>query len=330
MGSSQNAQGCSPREILFRADYRTFGSFKGSVHISIATDAAPLGRGRRSGRDAVAVGYCVGVHSIPLEVARATYAYLRAADRFLPGGIIACAATGSLALGAYREGISDIDLVAVVDDSWRGRRTVIPRLRLLHLSRFPRVGARVVRGLGASATCNTSFIWASDAGRPVSAIRPVASHVGEQFVAGRSFDVNPVMWSELVGGGIALRGPEVSSWGLFPEPDAVAEWTRKNLRGYWLPLADGLDVRRRPLTPGNVAWLVCGPARMHATMTTCDIISKEEAGRRAREIFPQHTEIIDVALAARCGEKPPQAPPRREWRARTSAVMREILDDLGV
>ena len=279
---------------------------------------------------AVAIGYRVGVLPIPREVARATYAYLRAADRLLPGGITACAATGSLALGAYREGVSDIDLVAVVDDKWRGRRTPIPRLRLLHLSQFPRVAGRVVRGFGTSATCNTSFIWASDVGRPVSEIRPVASHVGEQFVAGRSFDVNPVMWSELVGGGIALRGPEVSRWGLFPEPDAVAKWTRKNLRSYWLPLADGLDVRRRPLTPGNVAWLVCGPARMHATITTGDIISKDEAGRRAREIFPQHTEIIDVALAARRGEKPPHAPPRKEWGARTSAVMREIFDDLGV
>ena len=270
------------------------------------------------------------MHSLPREVARATGSYLRAADWLLPGGITACAATGSLALGAYREGISDIDLVAVVADSWRGRRDLVPRLRLLHISQFPRISARLVRGLGVSATCNTSVIWASDVGRPVSQIRPVASHVGEQFVAGRSFDVNPVMWWELASGGIALRGPEVPAWRVVPEPDAVARWTRKNLRGYWVPLADGLDVRRRPLTHGNVAWLVCGPARMHATLTTGGIVSKDEAGRRAREIFPQHAAIIDVALAARRGEKSPQALPRTEWGTRTSAVMREIFDDLGV
>lgn len=270
------------------------------------------------------------MHPTPREVAHATDSYLRAADRLMPGGITACAATGSLALGAYRDGISDIDLVAVVDDAWRGRRGLIPRLRLLHLSQFPRLAARLVRGLGVSATCNTSFIWASDVRRPVSQIRPVASHVGEQFDAERSFDVNPVMWSELASGGIALRGPEVAEWGLVPEPDAVAEWTRKNLRGYWVPLAEGLDTRRRPLSPGNVAWLVCGPARMHATLTTGEIISKDEAGSRAREIFPQHAPIIDVALAARRGEKPPQSPARTQWGVRTFAVMREIFDDLGV
>ena len=272
------------------------------------------------------------MHPIPHEVARATDAYLRAADRLLPGGITACAATGSLALGAYREGISDIDLVAVVDDRWCGRRDLIPRLRALHVSQIPRIAGRIVRGLGVSATCNTSFIRASDVGSPVSEIRPLASHVGEQFVAWRSFDVNPVVWSELAGGGVALRGPEVSEWGLVPEPDAVAEWTRKNLRGYWVPLADGLDTRRLPLSPGNVAWLVCGTARMHATLTTGDIVSKEEAGRLARERFPQHAAIIDVALAARGGERPqpPQTPPRNEWGARTFAVMREIFDDLGV
>lgn len=270
--------------------------------------------------------------SIPREVACATNAYLRAADRLVPGGITACAATGSLALGAYQEGISDIDLVAVVDDSWRFRRSLIQRLRLLHMTQVPRIGARFVRRLGFSATCNTSFIWASDVGRPVSQIRPVASHVGEQFVAGRSFDVNPVMWSELSSGGITLRGPEVSEWGLVPEPDAVAKSTRKNLRGYWVPLADGLDRRRLPLTPGNVAWLVCGPARMHATLTTGGVLSKKEAACRVLEILPQHAEIIDVALAARQGDrpKPPQAPPRAEWKMRTSAIMREIFDDLGV
>ncbi|GAA1522645.1 nucleotidyltransferase domain-containing protein [Brevibacterium permense] len=74
---------------------------------------------------------------LPPDAATAIRSYLRAADRVLPGGIIACAVTGSIALGAYRPGRSDIDLVAVIADEWLDRPDLIRRLRLLHLSQGP-------------------------------------------------------------------------------------------------------------------------------------------------------------------------------------------------
>ena len=85
---------------------------------------------------------CSGVGSVyavcmsmqlPPDAATAIKSYLRFADRILPGGIIACAVTGSIALGAYRPGRSDIDLVAVIAEEWRTRPDLIRRLRLLHL-----------------------------------------------------------------------------------------------------------------------------------------------------------------------------------------------------
>lgn len=75
--------------------------------------------------------------TLPAEASRAIRTYLRAADRILPGGIIACAVSGSIALGAYRPGRSDIDLVAVIAEEWRHRRDLIARLRPLHLSQLP-------------------------------------------------------------------------------------------------------------------------------------------------------------------------------------------------
>ncbi|GAA1070655.1 nucleotidyltransferase domain-containing protein [Tsukamurella spumae] len=259
------------------------------------------------------------------EIDDAVRRYLTAADRLLPGSVTAAALGGSVALGAYRPGASDLDLVAVLDDSSRGRPGLMRRLRLLHLSQVPRVAGRIARGLGFSATVNTSFVWASDLRRPVTRIDPVASHVGEIFEARRAFDVNPVVWAELIHGGVTVRGPDVAAWGLDPEPDLLAAWTRANLRDYWLPLADRVAGGSRPLSAGRVAWCLTGPARMLVTTMTGTVVSKADGARRAREAFPAHAPILGVALAHLAGSWAPAAPPRDQWRALTGVAMREII-----
>lgn len=221
----------------------------------------------------------------PDSIDRAVTSYLAASDRLLPGAITDLAVTGSTALGAYRDGASDIDLVAVLGDKWRERRDLLLRLRLLHLAQGPRILGRLVRGLGLSATCNVSFIWASELTLPVSQIRPVASHVGELFQPQRAFDVNPVVWQELVTGGIAVRGRDVAEWGLDPEPDRLKPWVRKNLQFYWTSLADKSEHGRLPFRASRVEWCLLGPARMHATLSTGDIISKDAAGEYALDAF---------------------------------------------
>jgi hypothetical protein len=286
-------------------------------------------------------------------VSLALRSYLRAADRILPGGIIACAVTGSIALGAYRPGRSDIDLVAVIADEWRKRPDLIRRLRALHLSQIPRLTARAASGKGVSACCNTAFIWESDVSEPVTAITPIASHTGELFEAGGAFDVNPVVWKELVDGGITVRGRPITEWGLNPEPDQLAPWIRANLREYWSPLAAQLRAapstsRRfqnrllsglfsrfplrligqpRQLTSGTVEWCVLGPARMHHTLMTGEIVGKEEAGRRVLDTFPQHSPIAEVALAEVRGARIPSAPSRQQWRELTASVMEDIITE---
>lgn len=275
--------------------------------------------------------------TLPSDAARATRSYLRTADRLLPGGVIACAVGGSLALGCYRPGRSDIDVVAVIADEWAARADLVRRLRLLHLSQIPRLALRAGRGKGVSACCNTVFIGESDVGRPVGAISPIASHVGEIFESGTGFDVNPVVWKELVDGGITIRGRSIDRWGLDPEPDSLLPWIRANLRSYWAPLAEQLHTRprsavpvlpaRRGLSAGAVEWCVLGPARMHHTLLTGKIIGKERAGVHMLEAFPQHAPIAEVALAEVRGTRIPSSPSRQERRALTAAAMDDVLTD---
>ncbi|SMX87748.1 hypothetical protein BI49514_02071 [Brevibacterium iodinum ATCC 49514] len=277
---------------------------------------------------------------LPPDAATAIRSYLGTADRVLPGGIIACAVTGSIALGAYRPGRSDIDLVAVIADEWLDRPDLIRRLRLLHLSQVPRLTVGATRGRGVSACCNTVFIAESEVSRPVTEIRPIASHTGEIFDAHGAFDVNPVIWKELVDGGITVRGRPIAAWGLDAQPEALRPWVRTNLREYWTPLAAQLRDRpqRTPralvhrlltspvgLSAGTVAWCVLGPARMHRTLATGEIIGKEEAARHTLDAFPQHAPITEVALAKVRGARIPSAPSRAQWRALTASEMEDMI-----
>ncbi|WP_231443894.1 aminoglycoside adenylyltransferase domain-containing protein [Brevibacterium zhoupengii] len=262
---------------------------------------------------------------LPKDAAFAIDSYLRAADRLLPGAITACAVGGSIALDAYRPGRSDIDLAAIVSDEWRGHRGLMARLRLLHLSQLPRLAVRAARGRGVSACCNTVFVWESEAGQPVTRIRPIASHVGEIFDPHGAFDVNPVIWKELVDGGISVRGDDVSTWGLDPEPDGLRDWVARNLDEYWAPLARSVGSGKRRLSASEVEWCLLGPARMHHTLVTGKIISKEAAGRYAADAFPVHAPIIKVALARVRHDTIPSQPPREYWRTLTAEAMQTML-----
>ncbi|MBM6591579.1 aminoglycoside adenylyltransferase domain-containing protein [Brevibacterium sp. RIT 803] len=264
---------------------------------------------------------------LPEEAARAVESYLRIADRLLPGAVTACAVGGSIALDAYRPGRSDIDVIAVLSDEWKDHQSLMARLRLLHLAQVPRLTVRAARGMGFSACCNTVFVWQSEITRAVTEINPVASHVGEVFDSQGAFDVNPVIWKELVDGGVSVRGSPVSDWNLDSEPGELRNWVERNIREYWAPLAESARRVRRPLSAGAVEWCLLGPARMHYTLLTREIISKEDAGRHALEAFPDHSAIIEVALARLRSDPLPTTPPRDQWRALTASAMRSIIAD---
>ncbi|MCF2572421.1 aminoglycoside adenylyltransferase domain-containing protein [Brevibacterium sp. UCMA 11754] len=265
--------------------------------------------------------------TLPEEAAHSVESYLRVADRLLPGAVTACAVGGSIALDAYRPGRSDIDVIAVLSDEWKDHRSLMVRLRFLHLSQVPRLTVRAARCMGFSACCNTVFVWQSEITRAVTEIHPVASHVGEVFDSQGAFDVNPVIWKELVDGGISVRGGPVSDWSLDSELGELRNWVARNVREYWVPLAESARRGRRTLSAGTVEWCLLGPARMHHTLLTGEIISKERAGRHALEAFPDHSAIIEVALARLRSEPLPTTPPRDQWRALTASAMRSIIAD---
>lgn len=239
---------------------------------------------------------------LPDEVEAAVQRYLQVADRLLPGRIVGFHLVGSVALGAYRPGRSDIDFVATVDGDLSDAD--LRRVRMVQVAAGARAVTRALaaRQLALPGTCNGVYVRADDLTRPVTEIVPLASHVGHEFQAGTGFDVNPVQWTTLARHGVAVRGPEPSRLGLDPQPEVLRQWNLDNLAGYWVPWARAtrrrVGPRWRAMPRWSTAWGVLGPPRLLHTIATGDVIAKEEAGERSKAYLDTaHHPVVDEGLA---------------------------------
>jgi Nucleotidyltransferase domain/Domain of unknown function (DUF4111) len=233
----------------------------------------------------------------------AVHRYLRLADQLMPGRVGALYVVGSIALGAYRPGRSDMDLVAVLDGDLDA--ATLARLRVLHLTSGAVCAVTGLRRHRSPfvGTCNTAFVLAADVTIPVTELKRVALHIGTSFLVGKpGSDVSPVGWKVLVENGISVRGPEAATLGFDPEPALLRSWNLGNLASYWGPWASTVrdaptrtmrrDVRR------TAAWGVLGAPRLHCTASTGNVISKEQAGFYALKTFDTSWhELIHDAMA---------------------------------
>jgi hypothetical protein len=206
---------------------------------------------------------------------------------------------GSAALGAFRPGRSDVDLVAVLDGD-----VDVRRLRALHLRSgvSEAAGALARRHGPLTGTRNVVFVRRDDLRRPVTEIVPVASHVGHHFTAGRAFDVNPVTWKVLSERGIPVRGPAPADLGLDAQPRLLRSWNLANLESYWRPWAESRRRRSAVRRRWGIAWGTLGPPRLHHTVATGEVVAKEAAGVYALDTFDSRWHpLIREAIAYREG-----------------------------
>jgi hypothetical protein len=265
---------------------------------------------------------------LPDPVDAAVRRYVRLADRLLPVRVVGVYVVGSVALGAYRRRRSDIDLIVVVDRRLGGGE--LRRLRAVQLaSGAVTTPPALVRGdLALPGTVNATYVVEDDLTLPVSSIVPVAHHVGHTLHGGAGFDVNPVQWKTLADHGVAVRGPEPSRLGLDSEPGSLGDWNRENLRSYWQPLAERIAAGRVPLSYRYrprwlTSWCVLGAPRLHATIATGDVISKEAAGEYALATFDARWHPIVREGLAYWREEP--ARPVADRLAETSGFVLEVV-----
>ncbi len=225
---------------------------------------------------------------------------LRLLDWSLPGRCVGLYGVGSLAVGDFDLGRSDLDFIAVLDRGLSSRELL--RLRLIHALSGAQSVVSVLRQRRSvlAQTRNGGFVTVADLARGVEEIKPIASFNGVRFMIGSAFDVNPVMWKVLGERGVALRGADLLSCVVRPSRDVLRAWNLENLNSYWQGFADECIALTLPPSPLSawIAWGVLGAPRLHCTIATGEVISKRAAGIYAKATFDaQWHPLIDMALS---------------------------------
>ncbi|WP_416900996.1 nucleotidyltransferase domain-containing protein [Micromonospora echinospora] len=226
--------------------------------------------------------------------------YLTAVDAALPGFVEMLYLTGSVVLGAYQPGHSDIDTVIVT-----ARRPTPEDLAAL---------AAVHADLPPEPLLGGVYLDRETFRQQPADARVVPFAVDGEFRADQPCgDLNPVLWLLLARYGRAVRGPAVPDLGLTVDPDGLRRFNLDNLRTYWQPLAaaaraavdttpDDLPAERTRVGAAGLAWLVLGPARLHFTLAHGDVVSKAGAAAYLAGILPAYGPLADRALRWRRDE----------------------------
>lgn len=221
-------------------------------------------------------------------------AYLALVDDACPGLVEGLCLAGSLALGDYRPQQSDIDFVAVLAE--HPAPPVVGALDRVHEHLCEHRQRPFFDGVYLS--------WHELTAPPATVPAGPFSQDGQLVSAGRG-PRDPVTWNTLARYGIALRGPDPSSMSIWTDPHELAAWTARNLETYWRPLlarcARPLSrAGRASLSASQVVWNVLGGTRLHYTLATGDITSKDGAGVYALNAFPaRRHKIVHECLRLR-------------------------------
>ncbi|MEJ3749186.1 nucleotidyltransferase domain-containing protein [Actinomycetes bacterium KLBMP 9797] len=136
-------------------------------------------------------------------VARTCETYLRLADQHAPGLVEGLYLQGSIALGDYRPGVSDIDFVAVTGQP--PDPAAVHDIRLIHAELRRRAGKPFFDGLYVG--------WGDLRQDPARVAPGPAVHEWRVDPASR-FERHLVTWHVLAQGGVAVRGPAVTDLGV--------------------------------------------------------------------------------------------------------------------
>jgi hypothetical protein len=218
--------------------------------------------------------------------------YLARLDAVLPGAWVYL--TGSAALGDWRPGRSDLDIL-----------TVTPRpLDEAGLD----ASAKLHAGLPGRPYRDAVYLHRGDLGPQPQPDGPGSPHVIDGVFSRSGYEPDPVLWATLDRQGLTVRGPDAASLGAAPDLQRLREWNAGNLASYWRPWAAGARTRLDKMTldaavPAEVVvWGALGPGRLHCTIATGRIISKTAAADYTAEHFPGYDSLLARAKAWRLGD----------------------------
>ncbi|MFK8844766.1 aminoglycoside adenylyltransferase domain-containing protein [Streptomyces sp. Ac-502] len=235
--------------------------------------------------------------------------FLASVDRTRPGLVEGLYLTGSIALGDFRLGRSDVDFVAVT--ARRPTAEDVVALRQAHAE---------TRAQHARPYFDGVHVTWQDLAAGYAACPAVPYTLLGRFRTDDAFEVNPVTWAVLAKNAVPARGPVPGGFEVGVDRASLHEWTLGNLDSYWRRWH---TAHRKTLSLTGLAalggwapaWGVLGVSRLHHTAATGEIISKGDAGRYALETFaPEWHPVIEEALRLHGSVTTPPAAPSRSLR----------------
>jgi hypothetical protein len=212
---------------------------------------------------------------IPEPVHLLLHEYLTLMEQALPGFVAGFYIHGSVALGAFEPGFSDIDFITVAS------RRCTPE-DIAHLTKIHRALEDKYPGCLLSG----SYLQWSDLGQFEETIEPAPYyHDGVLHASGYN-DVNAVTWWLLKHRGLAMAGPDPKALDFTVDWPQLIVKMRRNLNTYWVMFTR--DPARIVWLFSNygIQWTVLGVLRQFYTFREQTIVSKGEAGAYALDHLP--------------------------------------------
>jgi len=253
----------------------------------------------------------------PVEIEKVISRYLDLLDARLPRRVSGLYLTGSIALDDFIPGQSDIDFVTITASDLA--EAELDQLELIH---------KQIKRSQPHLLFDGMYTTLEKLSHPADGHAPCC--LEGVFQRSGGFAANPVTWAVLKKYPCPVRA--IAGLNVFHDDDLLRGWCRQNLQSYWAGWI--MKARSRPgrwiysLFRASTSWGVLGVTRLHATMRTCDIISKSRAGEYALKTFPaQWKSIIDEALGVRSKQHPSLYRSPLARRRDTLTFMEYVIND---
>jgi hypothetical protein len=238
--------------------------------------------------------------NMPEIVKEITGEHIRLIHSGLPGFLESYHLYGSVALGAFDFGLSDVDFVAVVSRS--AVEADIDALKKIH---------RELQGRFRKTILDGMYMLKDD----IESLQergtiPCLRFNDGTFRGYKTFDKNSVDAFELIRYGITVKGQGAAELKYAVDFDILIHRMRDNLNTYWRQWC--LKCRKFPsmyffglfTAPRMIEWGVLGVSRLYYTFREKDITSKAGAGRYTLKTVPQRWhKIIEESMRLRNGVK---------------------------
>lgn len=236
---------------------------------------------------------------IPEKVKEILDEHIKMIELSLPNYLESYYIYGSVVLGAFNYGKSDIDFLAVVKR--KVTEADINILHKIHGDMQKKFHKTILDGM---------YLLKDDIGSLNKCEIPCLRFNDGEFKGFRTFDRNSVDAFEIKQYGISVKGQEIDSLNYTVNFDILISNMRDNLNTYWLKWANAY--RRFPsieyinllVSPKVIEWGVLGVSRLYYTFMEKDITSKVGAGEYALQTVPQKWhKIINESMRLRKNNK---------------------------